>query len=183
VKHSVDFLELVSVFDRTNALCEALYDAAKSLFDLADDFKPQFETDNFSSRIQRKNISYFAFITDGNKNTNSTSTFDFRYLGCTCHIWIFDDLFRANIEFYGYKGMKWTSTDSKKTFFTDLEISESNWSDLYKNLSSEFQQISLGRPLLQFLLHDFYSEDRYEQFKKVVIEKLQEHSLAHLIQP
>jgi hypothetical protein len=181
MKHQVDFLELVSFFDRVNVLCEALYDGIRSLFDLADDFKPQFEADNFSSRIQRKNISYFAFITDNNKKTNST--YDFRYLGCACHIWIFDDVFRATIEFYGFKGMRGTSTDSKKTFFTDLEISEPHWSDLYKNLSSEFQKISLGQPLLQFLLHDFYSEDRYEQFKTVAIKKLQEHSLEHLIHP
>jgi hypothetical protein len=181
MRHAVDFIELVSFFDKVHILLCSVSGGIGSIFDCADEFKPQFEDDYFSSRIHRKNISYLAFVTDKNKKTNSNN--DYRYLGCECNVWIFDEVFRAKIQIYGYRGLKNTSTGMEKTLFTDLEISEPHWSDLYKNLSSEFQKISLGRPLLQFLLHDFYSEGRYEQFKNVALKKLQDHSLEHLIQP
>jgi hypothetical protein len=142
VKPTVDFLELVNLFDKMNVLCAELYHGIRLLFDYADEFKPQFEADDFSSRFLDKNIYYRAQITDKNRRTNSI--YDYRYLCCECQIWIFDDAFRSKISIYGYRGLKDTTTDMERSYFVDLEISEPQWLDLYRNLSSEFQKISLG---------------------------------------
>jgi hypothetical protein len=134
---------------------------------------------NFNQVTQ---ISFGGSIADENEETNPIN--DYRSFSLACSVWIYDEKFCAKLCMFANRGSKETSFGLERTPLIKLvDFSESNWPDLYRQLSSSFQNIVLGRPLLQFLLNDFYSEDRYEQFKNVATKKLQEHSLEHLIQP
>jgi hypothetical protein len=182
VKYPVDLPELVCFFEKLDIFFHALSAATGSVFDRNDEFKPCFRTDRSNFRIVGTQISFNAYINDINEETNSVD--DYRYFSLECTVWIREDLFCANLLLYGNRGLKETSIGLKRTPVAELiRISESNWPDLYGKLSSDFQNIVLGRDFIQFLLHDFYSEERYKKFKTEAIFRLKEHSLEHLIQP
>jgi hypothetical protein len=181
MENPVDFVELTQVLQKVVEFCSALCEATSILFDPADEFKPRLRSSGFSQSFSTARIDFRFGLADGNSRTNPHV--DYWFFECNFCVVRRNGFFSVEIVMNNIKGNISTNFDDDDfPVIEPIEISKDNWHDLNRRVNSDFRKISIGRSWLQFLLRDFYSEDRYQQFKKEARSRLQKFSLENLIQ-
>jgi hypothetical protein len=180
MENPVDFVELTQFFQMLENFCKVLDRSISILFDSKDDSKPRIGLSRIDQAISNHRMYFNFSLRDFNSKTNHLHDED--YFECVFGICRESDLFIAELEMNNVREDRIYDAEIVP-LIEKISVSKSNWHDLHGRINAEFQKIQIGRSLLQYLLRDFYSEDRYEQFKTEAIKKLQEHSLEHLIQP